>query len=73
MSSPEYLTPAQIAKFLGVNAKTVMRWCDRDQIKHWVTPGGHRRIPVDEVGRLLSNKKRMEEPWTSGDLSQSSQ
>lgn len=46
------LKPKEAAEQLGVNAKTIARWCRDGKLAHVKTLGGHRRIPVSEVERL---------------------
>ena len=43
----------EVARMLGVSAFAVWRWCKTGKIKAWKTPGGHYRIPREEVERLL--------------------
>ena len=31
---------------LGVHESSVKRWCNAEELECWLTPGGHRRIPV---------------------------
>lgn len=38
---------------LGINAGTLRRWADRDQIASYTTPGGHRRFPMAAITALL--------------------
>jgi excisionase family DNA binding protein len=44
-----YLTPAQAARLLHVSPKTIARWADQGRLACLVTPGGHRRLPREEV------------------------
>jgi excisionase family DNA binding protein len=43
----------RVARALGVDPKTVARWCDAGKVRCIRTPGGHRRIPASEVRRLV--------------------
>lgn len=36
----------QAAGLLGVHESSVKRWCNAEELGYWLTPGGHRRIPV---------------------------
>ena len=54
MRKKEFYTTFEVAKILGVNALTVWRWCKEGKIKAWRTPGGHYRIPKQELDRLLA-------------------
>jgi putative resolvase len=44
----------KVARALGVDPKTVDRWCDAGKIRYIKTPGGHRRIPASELRRLVA-------------------
>ena len=47
------LTPAQLARMLQVNAKTIARWSREGKLDAVVTPGGHRRFPLATVLEFL--------------------
>lgn len=47
------LTPAQVAKMLRVNPKTVTRWAAAGKLASIRTPGGHRRFRESAVRALL--------------------
>lgn len=46
----------EVAKALRVSPKTVSRWCDAGKIAYARTLGGHRRIPIRELERLLARR-----------------
>ena len=50
------------ASILGVCSKTLRRWEQKNKIKCVRTPGGHRRFPIHEITRLLSQSSGKEEP-----------
>jgi excisionase family DNA binding protein len=52
-SEPTLYTPAEVGGLLGVNAKTVSRWCVEGRLPALRTLGGHRRIPSDGLLTLL--------------------
>ena len=54
MREKAFYTTFEAAKILGVNPLTVWRWCKGGKIKAWRTPGGHYRIPKQELDRLLA-------------------
>lgn len=54
MEEKKFYTTFEAAKALGVSALTVWRWCKKGKIKAWRTPGGHYRIPREELDRLLA-------------------
>jgi excisionase family DNA binding protein len=47
------LTPAELARMLHVNAKTVTRWATEGRIAAVRTAGGHRRFPLAAVLAFL--------------------
>jgi len=49
---------SQVALRLGVCSKTIRRWDKKGHIKCLRTLGGHRRIPLSEVNRLLGKLLR---------------
>jgi excisionase family DNA binding protein len=51
------VSPKQLAKAIGVSESSVKRWCDDGLINTTYTPGGHRRIEIDEVLQFLRNSK----------------
>lgn len=44
------------AKMLGVSLRTVQLWVDNGLLEAWKTIGGHRRITVTSVQRLLQDR-----------------
>lgn len=54
---PESLTTAQVAQRLGVAVQTVKDWVDAGELAAWRTPGGHRRVAVAAVERLLAQRR----------------
>lgn len=50
---PSMLTPGEVARLVGVNAKTVSRWCTEGRLDSVRTPGGHRRITRDAMVAFL--------------------
>ena len=46
---PAMLTPAQLARVLQVNAKTIARWSREGKLDAVFTSGGHRRFPLATV------------------------
>lgn len=51
------LSMSEAAFVLGVNPKTIARWCNEGKIAHYRTLGGHRRIPSEEMARLLDTAR----------------
>lgn len=50
--SKNYLTTGRAAEFLGVHPTTVNDWLNKDRCEYFVTPGGVRLIPIDEIHRM---------------------
>jgi len=46
-------TVKQASEILGVHPKTIQKWDGEGKIKVIRTPGGRRRIPENEIKRLL--------------------
>lgn len=45
----DLLTPAEVAKMLRVDTKTVTRWAKSGKLAFIRTPGGHRRYDDAEI------------------------
>ncbi len=43
----------EAAQQLGVSVRTTQQWVEEGRLSAWKTPGGHRRILVESVTRLL--------------------
>ncbi len=55
---PRSYSTLDVARRLGVSAQTVQRWVDAGRLRAWVTPGGHRRIDVNDAERLFAEHAR---------------
>ena len=51
----ENLKPKDAAEMLGISYPTIKQWIYDGKIKSVKTPGGHHRIPADEIQRLSGN------------------
>jgi excisionase family DNA binding protein len=49
-----YVTAGALARALNVARRSVERWCKSGKIQANRTPGGHWRIPREEIDRLLA-------------------
>lgn len=49
----ELMTPAQVAKVLALDPKTVTRWARAGTVPCITLPSGHRRFRRSDVDRLL--------------------
>ncbi len=54
----ENLKPKEAAEMLGISYPTIKQWIYDGKIKSVKTPGGHHRIPADEIKRLSGNTSR---------------
>jgi len=43
----------EVAKILEVHPSTIWEWIQKGKVKAGKTPGGHYRIPREEVQRLI--------------------
>jgi molybdopterin-binding protein len=50
------LPPREAARVLGVSYPTLKQWIYRGKIRTVKTPGGHHRVPEQEIDRLLPRK-----------------
>lgn len=50
------LTVKAAAARLGWSTSTLIRATNRGEVECWRTPGGHRRIPVAAVERILAER-----------------
>jgi excisionase family DNA binding protein len=49
---PVYVTTGEVGRACGVTAGAVKKWIRQGKIRAIRTPGGHFRIPIDEIERL---------------------
>lgn len=45
------------ARLLGISVRTAQLWVEDGRLQAWKTPGGHRRILVESVDRLLIEQR----------------
>ena len=50
---PDTCTTREAAKKLNVALSTIQTWVESGYLEAWKTPGGHRRIPLSSVDKLL--------------------
>ncbi len=53
-----HFTSSQLAKLLEVNVSTIKRWIDRGILAAEVTPGGHRRVYLDQLAEFFRKQPR---------------
>jgi excisionase family DNA binding protein len=57
MTSPDLLTPAEVAALFRVDPKTVTRWAKEGKLSSIRTVGGHRRYRACEIHELLNAER----------------
>lgn len=50
---PDTCTTREAAKKLNVALSTIQTWVESGHLEAWKTPGGHRRIPLSSIDKLL--------------------
>jgi excisionase family DNA binding protein len=53
-----HFSPPELARMLSVNESTVKRWIDRGLLHATRTPGGHRRVHIDDLQKFLATQKK---------------
>lgn len=56
--SAQTCSTREAARLLGVSVRTAQLWVEDGRLQAWKTPGGHRRILMESVGRLLDEQQR---------------
>jgi len=56
------LTSAAAARLLGVAVSTTQLWLESGALPSWKTPGGHRRVRLSAVMKLLEDRARGRQP-----------
>jgi excisionase family DNA binding protein len=57
-STEPLLTPGEVARELGVSAKTVANWCKQGLLRCEVLDSGHRRIPASALEAYRAGQTR---------------
>ena len=66
MTSPTLLTPRQAADRLGMSYAALKHWILAGRIQTVKTPGGHHRVPLDELEKFLPARQPHPGPTPSG-------
>ena len=59
MADSEFLTTRQAALRLGFSLGTVQNMVESGALEAWKTSGGHRRIPVAAIDKLLARRRHL--------------
>ena len=59
MADSEFLTTRQAALRLGFSLGTVQNMVESGALEAWKTAGGHRRIPVASIDKLLARRRNL--------------
>ncbi|TRZ57722.1 MAG: response regulator [Rhodocyclaceae bacterium] len=55
--STKFCTTREAAERLGVSLRTAQLWCESGLLEAWKTEGGHRRISLTSVEKLLAGNR----------------
>ena len=70
MSETSLMSPAEAARPLGIDVKTLQRWANQGQVTFVRTPGGHRRYVASEIelyARLRAARRARSAPDEAAD------
>ncbi|WP_137175397.1 response regulator [Massilia sp. HP4] len=56
-NAADYCSTKEAAAVLGVSHRTVQLWVENGTLQAWRTAGGHRRITVESVNRLVDGRR----------------
>lgn len=62
------LTTRDAARLLGVAVSTAQMWMEGGALPTWKTPGGHRRVRLSDVERLVEERRASAAPLAGPDL-----
>lgn len=54
----EFCSTKEAAKMLGVSHRTIQLWVESGVLQAWKTAGGHRRIAVSSINRLVDERNQ---------------
>lgn len=57
-----YISTREAADLLGVSLRTAQLWVEQGVLLAWKTAGGHRRILLDSVEKVLDERKKISLP-----------
>ncbi|WP_229507613.1 helix-turn-helix domain-containing protein [Massilia sp. Dwa41.01b] len=57
-NAAEFCSTKDAARLLGVSHRTVQLWVENGALQAWKTAGGHRRITIASVNRLVEARRQ---------------
>lgn len=54
--STDFCTTREAAKMLGMSVRTAQIWVENGTLLAWKTGGGHRRISIESVQRVINGR-----------------
>jgi len=65
-NAAEFCSTKDAARLLGVSHRTVQLWVENGTLQAWKTAGGHRRITMVSVNKLVNERHEATAPATPG-------
>lgn len=62
----EFCSTKQAASIIGVSHRTIQLWVESGILQAWKTAGGHRRITMQSVNRLVDQRRQALAPVAAG-------
>jgi excisionase family DNA binding protein len=59
VSDAAYISTREAAQLLGISLRTAQLWVESGALLAWKTSGGHRRILLSSVNKILEERKRL--------------
>ena len=66
-AAAEFCSTKQAASIIGVSHRTIQLWVESGILQAWKTAGGHRRITMQSVGRLVEQRRQALAPAAGAD------
>jgi len=57
-AASEFCSTKQAASIIGVSHRTIQLWVESGILQAWKTAGGHRRITMQSVGKLVDQRRQ---------------
>jgi excisionase family DNA binding protein len=66
-AAAEFCSTKQAASIIGVSHRTIQLWVESGVLQAWKTAGGHRRITMQSVGKLVEQRRQALAPAAGAD------